>query len=308
MQVHFGISALCAEWPAAVACIGTFDGVHLGHRRVISSAVQQALEADLPCVLITFDRHPAAVLHPERVPPAISTLEESLSIYSELGVSVALVLAFDEALCQTSATDFLDVILKGATKATSLVIGHDFALGKDRQGTPEWLSDRIPTTVLPPFELGGIRVSSSAIRAHVLEGKVQEATQLLGRPFAVSGVVVSGQKLGRELGFPTANIVRSSNLAVPANGIYAGRFLGPSGTYSAAISIGYRPAVGGTHRTLEAYLLDYPGGSLYGQACKVEFLQRLREERDFDSLEGLIEQMRVDVEFVRRLEESIVKR
>ena len=304
MEVHFGLSALHAEWASAVVCVGTFDGVHEGHQAVISRAVEEARSKELPCCLVTFDRHPAAVLHPESVPPALGTLEENMEAIDALGVAVCLILPFDKALSETTAERFLWEILVDALKAESVVIGHDFAMGKGRRGDAEWLRQHIACTVVPPFEIEGRRVSSSEIRHAIAAGDVERAAKLLGRSFAVSGVVVPGQRLGRTLGYPTANIGRSFNLVLPADGIYAAQFLCDGDTYWAAVSIGVRPAVGGGQRTVEAYLLDYGGRSLYGKSCRLSLLRRLREERNFSSIDGLTTQIGLDVEEVRRIARS----
>ncbi len=296
MQVHFGIDLLHPEWGSAVACVGTFDGVHLGHQTVIRRAVEEARKADLPCVLLTFDRHPAAILAPAKCPKAIAPLQDNLREFENLGVSLSIVLHFDAALSRTPAAEFLSSYLVDAARATSLVVGHDFAMGNGREGDTAWLQQRIPTTVMPPFEIDGHRVSSSEIREAVSAGEVDHAAKLLGRPFAVSGIVVSGQKLGRTLGYPTANLARSFDQVLPRDGVYAGWFECDFGRFKAATSIGTRPAVGGGVRTIEPYLLDYPGHSLYGRSARLELVHRLRDERNFDGLDPLREQIRLDVE------------
>lgn len=300
MQVHLGVGVLRAEWEKAVVCIGTFDGVHLGHEAVIRLAVSEARRQDLPCVLVTFDRHPAEVLAPDRAPHYLAPLQENLARFKDLGVAVTLVLHFDAELSRMSADRFLNEILIRSAKAAELVVGHDFAMGNGREGTAEWLSKRIQTTIVPPFEVDGERVSSSNIRDAILKGDMQRAALLLGRPYAITGVVVGGQKLGRELGYPTANLARSMNQALPANGIYTGWFESQKGRYAAAVSIGVRPTVGGVDRTVEAYLLDYPGDSLYGLAARLEVISHLHEELKFPSLTDLITQIDSDVAETRR--------
>ena len=299
MQVHFGTELLHAEWNSAIACVGTFDGVHLGHQTLIRVAVKRALARELPSVVVTFDRHPAAILAPHKCPKAVASLETNLGQFKQLGVAVAVVLPFDLALSQMHATDFLESVLVRGVKASELVVGHDFAMGKDREGTTEWLSERIPTDVVPKFEVDGVRVSSSAIRSAVSEGDLEGAAKFLGRPFSVSGVVVGGQKLGRQLGYPTANVARSFDQILPAHGVYVGEMETPFGTFQAAASIGTRPAVGGIHRTIEAYLLDYPGDSLYGAHVRLDLHKRLRPEMNFANLEGLVDQIDQDVHDVR---------
>jgi riboflavin kinase/FMN adenylyltransferase len=273
MLLHFGTELLRAEWNAAVVCVGTFDGVHLGHQALIRA--------------------------PDRCPKAISSVEENLAQIARLGVAVAVVLHFDVALSQMSAQEFLDRVLVGSVRAESLVVGHDFAMGHDRQGTTEWLRSHIPTEVIPPFEVGGVRVSSSAIRQAVAEGDLPRASRLLGRSFALTGVVVGGQKLGRKLGYPTANIARSFDQVLPLDGIYVADVETADGVFRSAVSIGMRPAVGGRDRTIEAYLLDYPGRSLYGESVHVELIARLRDEANFESLDALVHQIEQDVAAAR---------
>jgi len=299
MQLHFGTELLRAEWPAAVACVGTFDGVHLGHEALIRTAVQRARERDLPAILVTFDRHPAAILAPEKCPKSIASVEENLAQFERLGISISVVLPFTVALSQMSAERFLKDVLVTAVRADSLVVGHDFAMGHDRQGTTAWLQARIPTEVIPPFEVEDVRVSSRAIRQAVSEGRLEQANRFLGRPFTLSGVVVGGQKLGRQLGYPTANIARSFDQVLPLDGVYVANVKTHIGEFRAAVSIGMRPAVGGTARTIEAYLIDYPGDSLYGRHIMMGLISRLREERNFDNLEALIRQIDHDVLLAR---------
>lgn len=301
MQVHFGLELLNAEWPKSIVCVGTFDGVHLGHQAVIGRACADAAKQELPCIVVTFDRHPAHVLAPDKCPKAIESLGENLEQFDRLGVGVAVVLPFTKELSQTSAETFFNELLVGKLRAVKIVVGHDFAFGKGREGTPEWLKSRIETDVVPPFEIHGVRVSSSAVRAAIATGDIEEAARLLGRPFAVSGIVVSGQRLGRELGYPTANLARSFDQVTPADGIYAGYATTPHGIFRAAVSIGVRPAVGGKDRTIEAFLLDYPGHELYGRNISVALHRRIREERNFDSLDALRDQIARDVAVVASL-------
>jgi riboflavin kinase / FMN adenylyltransferase len=177
-------------------------------------------------------------------------------------------------------------------------VGHDFAFGKGREGTTEWLKPRIETEVVPPFEVDGHRVSSSLIRQAVADGNLVSASKWLGRNFSITGAVVSGQKLGRQLGYPTINIARSYDGVLPKDGIYAGLAHTARGDFRAAISIGMRPTVEGDQRTLEAYLLDYPGQEIYGTSVDLEFHRRLRGEEKFDSLEALKHQIALDVSAV----------
>lgn len=299
MQVHFGFDLLRAEWNASVVCIGTFDGVHLGHRKVIGRAVEVARQSEMPSVLVTFDRHPASVIAPEKKPPAIDSLYQNFERFNEIGVAVCVVLPFTEKLMNTPAADFFEDCLRSKLHASRMVVGHDFAFGHGREGDARWLETRIPTEVVPPFEIDGHRVSSSSIRQAIREGKPEVAAKLLGRPFETTGVVVVGERLGRTLGFPTINIARSFDQVTPADGVYACICQTVNGTYAAAVNVGRRPSVDGRSRTIEAHLIDYTGGDLYGTAVRLGFVRRLRDELRFDSLEELRDQMGRDVQETR---------
>ena len=298
MQLHFGVDLLLPEWSGCVACIGTFDGVHLGHKALLAAAHEDAIRHELPSVVVTFDRHPAAVLNPSRKPPSLASLEQNLAEFEKSGAAMALVLPFDERMAATTATDFLENVLRSPLRAAKLVVGHDFAMGHGREGTAQWLSERIPTVIHQPVAVESQRVSSTAIRKAVAAGNVGLAHRMLDRPYSLGGVVVSGMKLGRTLGYPTANIARTNDQVVPANGIYAGQLKTKNGIFRAAISVGVRPAVQGKHRTVEAYLIDFPGGSLYGDAVECEFWVRLRDELDFPTLDELKKQIAADVSVV----------
>ena len=300
MLVHFGIDLIRPEWEDSVVCIGTFDGVHYGHRALISRAVELARESQTVSALVTFDRHPAATLAPERTPTSLGTLEQNVQLFRSLGVSICVILPFDRAMSQTPAEEFLQRILIDKLRAKQLVVGHDFAMGKDRQGDSEWLKSRIGTEILQPVTLDGVRVSSSEIREAVRDGHVDRAARLLTRPYALRGIVVRGLQLGRTLGFPTINLARSGDQTVPGDGVYAGRTVTPHGTFLAAINVGVRPVLGGMPRIVEAYLLDYPGDDLYGAPVEIQFVDRIRDEEPLPDLVELQKRIALDVEEVRK--------
>jgi riboflavin kinase/FMN adenylyltransferase len=301
MILQIGADLLQPEWPGAVVCVGTFDGVHLGHRHVIENAVALGSEQERPSVVVTFDRHPLAVIAPERKPPALAPLEENLAQIASTGASACVVMLFDRQLAEQTPDWFFENVMLRACRARHVVVGHDFRFGKDRAGDAAWLAARIPATIVPPFQKDGRRVSSSEIRAHVSAGEVEAAALLLGRPFALRGVVVAGRKLGRQLGFPTINVARATGDLLPADGVYAGRCRVNGHEGLAAINAGLRPTLNGPARTVEAHLLDYEGPPLYGATVRVEFLRRLREERRFPGLDALAEQIRQDLAQVRKL-------
>lgn len=301
MQEFFGLESIAPNWQSATLCIGTFDGVHLGHQAVIRAAIADSSVRDQPCIVITFDRHPLATLAPEKCPPSIGTLQQNLENIKRLGVSLTVVLAFDRRLADMSHEEFFDRILIEKLHANHIVIGHDFAFGKNRLGTSDWLGSRISTRVVSALEVDGVRVSSRNIRRLIVSGKIEEANRLLSHRFALDGIVVEGAQIGRTLGFPTANLVPSSNQAIPSDGVYAGAALLHGCIFMAAIGIGKRPTVMGTHRTVEAYLLDFDGAEFYGADLRLSFHSRLRDEIAFESLESLKRQMAIDVEQVRSI-------
>jgi riboflavin kinase/FMN adenylyltransferase len=269
--------------------VGTFDGVHLGHREVIRGSE----------TVLTFDPHPVSVVAPQHTPKLLTTLERKAELVASLGVEELIVIPFDADFAKRSAEDFIDDVLVGALGAAQVAIGENFRFGHKAQGDPRLLAadGRFQTVVHPLLEVDGEIVSSSHIRGLLLAGEVAEANELLGSPFELIGEVVHGDERGRELGFPTANLVPDEALACPGHGVYAcladGR---PS-----AVSIGVRPTFQtGRGELIEAFILDFDG-DLYASRLRLEFLERLRGERRFATREALIEQMQRDVERTRGL-------
>lgn len=307
-QLLVGLCGPAPEWKESVVCIGTFDGVHRGHREVIQSAIREARASGKPCGVVTFNRHPMEVIAPQSAPPALITFGEKLRLLQALGPEFILVLLFDQALRELEPEAFLENILIGRARAGQVVVGDDFAMGRNRRGSAEWLSSHIPTQIVGPCEHEGMRVSSSMIRQAILEGKVELANELLGRRFTLEGFVTTGDQIGRTLGYPTANLARLGGLIQPKEGVYVALAHTPTGTYKCALSIGTRPTVD-TSETLaiEAFLLDYPGDSLYGRLIRIELMHYLREQQHFESLPALQEQIARDVEVVQRWGTSIVQ-
>ncbi|MBI5706773.1 MAG: bifunctional riboflavin kinase/FAD synthetase [Armatimonadetes bacterium] len=306
MQIVVGADAFEPTWPSSVVCMGVFDGVHLGHQEVIRAAVSSALGRGLPSVVATFDRHPASVLRPERCPPAIASLDANLRYIERLGADVALVIPFTADFSRIEPERFLEEVLVGKLRASQMVVGHDFAFGHERRGTAEWLAGQVETRIIQPFLHEGMRVSSSHIRELIAAGDVEAAGRLLGRPFELEGIVVEGAKVGRTLGYPTANLAIEKRQAIPDDGAYGGFAVTPFGAFRAAISIGNRPTFNGQARTIEAYLLDYPGDSLYGRHVRFGLLSRLHPQVRFESVQGLKAQIEEDVALVRGWELSHV--
>jgi riboflavin kinase/FMN adenylyltransferase len=272
--------------------VGTFDGVHLGHREVIRGSDS----------VLTFEPHPVSVVAPQHTPKLLTTLERKAELIASLGVQELIVIPFDADFAMRSADAFIEDVLVGAVGAEQVAVGENFRFGHLAQGDPRLLAadGRFSTVVRPLLEVDGEVVSSSHIRGLVLAGEVAEANRLLGSPFQLRGQVTRGDERGRELGFPTANLVPEEALACPGHGVYACL----SDGRPAAVSIGVRPTfTTGRGELIEAYLLDFEG-DLYGSQLRLEFLERLRGERRFDSREALIEQMHRDVERTREVSEA----
>jgi riboflavin kinase/FMN adenylyltransferase len=269
--------------------VGTFDGVHLGHRKVIEGANS----------VLTFDPHPVSVVTPQHTPKLLTPLGRKAELIEALGVEELIVIPFDADFAQRSAREFIDDVLVGSLGATRVAIGENFRFGHKAQGDPRLLAadERFATVVHPLFEVDGEIVSSSHIRGLVLAGEVAQATDLLGAPFQLRGEVVHGDQRGRELGFPTANLVPDEALVCPGHGVYACLADGAP----AAVSVGVRPTFQtGRGELIEAYVLDFDG-DLYGRELRLDFLARLRGERRFETAEALIEQMHSDVERTREI-------
>jgi riboflavin kinase/FMN adenylyltransferase len=279
---------------ARSVAVGTFDGVHLGHREVIRGADS----------VLTFDPHPVSVVSPQHTPRLLTTLQRKAELVASLGVRELIVIPFDAEFARRSAKEFVDDVLVGALGASQVAIGENFRFGHKAQGDSRLLvaDERFATVVHPLLEVDGEIVSSSHIRGLVLAGEVAEAERLLGASFELRGEVVHGDERGRELGFPTANLVPDEKLACPGHGVYAcvaeGELIG---SRAAAVSIGVRPTFNtGRGELIEAYVLDFDG-DLYGSQLRLRFLARLRGERRFEDPAALVEQMHRDVQRTREI-------
>jgi riboflavin kinase / FMN adenylyltransferase len=274
--------------PRKVA-VGTFDGVHVGHREVIRGSD----------AVLTFDPHPLAVLHPEALPKLVAPFAIKRDLIAGLGVDELVVIPFDREFAARSAERFVEDVLVGQLGATAVSVGENFRFGQGARGTPEFLGERpeFDTRVVPLVDVDGEVVSSSQIRALVAAGDVAGAARFLGGPFLFEGTVVEGDCRGRDLGMPTANIVPDDTLVSPGHGVYAAWAHG----HPAAVNVGVRPTFEtGRGLLVEAYLIDFDG-DLYGQTLRIAFLERMRGETRFDSVDALVEQMQRDVEQAREI-------
>jgi riboflavin kinase/FMN adenylyltransferase len=286
--------------PSAVT-IGKFDGVHVGHRAVIGLLEEVAAERGLTPTVVTFDRHPLAVLRPGSVPPSLVSNRQKRELLEAAGVAATLMLTFDDELRSLSPTDFVDRILVGALHARVVFVGDDFRFGVRGSGTVDTLRELGAERGLEVVSIddvrlgGGRRASSTWIRELLEAGDVRRAGELLGREPAVRGVVVHGEQRGRELGFPTANLARDSEGHVPADGVYAARVLVGDRVFPAAVSVGHNPTFEGVPaKQVEAHLLDVTM-DLYGQEITVMFVDWVRGNVAFEGIDALVEHIRADV-------------
>lgn len=290
----------------SVVTVGTFDGVHLGHREVLREMGRKARQTDRPSVLVTFRPHPLQVLRPEDAPGLLTSSIEKKEILAQSGLDYAVFLPFTRALARYTPRRFVEEILVARMKVRELVIGYDHGFGRGRSGDAETL-DAMGTElgfdvqVVPPIVAGGGPVSSSRIRRALLAGDVRAAHTGLGRPYSLRGVVVRGDGRGGRLGFPTANLeIRDSRKLIPGEGIYAVRARLPEGTRDGALHIGPRPTFPGSRASIEVHLLDY-GADLYGAELQLDLIERLRRVRSFASVAELVSRMNEDVRLARRI-------
>lgn len=295
------------EWEVATetaVTIGVFDGVHVGHRRVIADLMSLAASASLSPAIVTFDPHPLSILAPERAPLMLTSVDQRIDQFRQLGAEIAGVLDFPD-IRQLLADEFCEVVLSQALRARRVVVGADFRFGRDRGGDANLLiseGQRLGFEVSVVDLVGtedGV-VSSTKIRQLIGDGLVEEASVLLGRPYQLAGEVIEGDKRGRMLGFPTANIGITPDRQLPGRGVYAGTATVEGEVYAAAINVGTRPTFDGRGTTIEAHLLDYTG-DLYGRFLSFDFRAKLRDEVRFAGAEDLIRQIRRDVERVREV-------
>jgi riboflavin kinase / FMN adenylyltransferase len=301
-----------APWDErAVVTIGAYDGVHLGHQAVIAEVRRLAAERGAKSAVVTFDKHPALVVRPESAPQSLTDLDQKLEMLADTGLDAAVVVAFDEQRATEEPEDFVKEVLVDGLHAVVVVVGEDFHFGHHRRGNVPLLRElgvREGFEVLPVglvARADGVDepVSSTAVRRALAGGEVDIAAHLLGRDYEVRGTVVVGDKRGRLLGFPTANVEVPNQVCLPADGVYAGWYERPDGSvHPCAINLGRRPTFyeHADHSLLEAHLLDFDG-DLYGERAEVRFVHFLRSERKFDGVDALVAQLKHDIESARHV-------
>ena len=284
--------------------IGVFDGVHLGHQQIIRQTVADARQHDALALVVTFDQHPSAIVAPDRVPPQIFSRSQKLRAIESLGADAMLEIHFDKDFSEKTGETFIRELVRALGQLHSVCVGADFVFGRRRSGNVELLKT-LGTELdfqvhgLAAVSLDGNVVSSTRIREAIRTGSLDAASQMLGRPYAICGLVVAGDRLGRQLGFPTANL-DATGLGLPPNGVYAGCTRLNEQFYRVALNLGLRPTLAAAKLQLrvEAHLLDF-SGDLYGRELEVEIGDKLRDERKFGSPADLREQIARDVAAVR---------
>ncbi len=310
MKVIYGLDQLDPPLERSVLTVGNFDGVHMGHQRILKQAGDLAVEHGAPVAVLTFDPHPLAVVAPSKAPLRLMSVAERVRRLGEAGADVVVVAESERKLLGMEADTFITDVLIARFHPTHIVEGSSFGFGKGRRGTPELLRAgakpygcevHIVEPVFIVNEAGEkVVVSSSRIRNLVVAGDVSQAAGCLGRPYAIESVVVRGAGRGRTIGVPTANLHTPEGQVEPAEGVYAGTTMVGDGAYPSAISIGRAETFGKNKRQLESHLLDFDG-DLYGKLIRVEFVRRVRDQMKFATVDELIKQIREDIDCVRNV-------
>ncbi len=288
--------------PAVVATIGKFEGLHLGHQQILKELANAKSKSGCKSLVISFYSNPACYFNPNLPRKKIISLREQLIILRKFSVDYLLLLKFNNKLVNISADEFVEKFLFDKLKIQELIVGHDAVLGKDRVGNIDFLKKKFAEkskrlTVCSFTEDEGVKISSSLLRTAILDGDLELYRTLTGRNYSLTGLVMSGQKLGRTLGFPTANLKYSKLLLLPT-GVYATRAYLQGKEYLAITNIGYRPTVvlQALHPQIETYLIDYHGPEFYGESLRLEFDSYIRAEHKFANLQALTDQIKVDLE------------
>lgn len=280
--------------------LGNFDGVHLGHKKLVAEMTARAEEVDGTAVVVSFHPHPLKVVRPEAFPLLLTPTAVKAGLLEQYGAEVLLLLPFDTSFASISADDFIEKFLYRGLKAQSIFVGFNFSFGKNGQGTAEYLQEQgqalgIQVNILQPVTVDGETVSSSVIRKCYLQGDMEMARKLLGYAPVISGTVVTGDQRGRTIGFPTANLAPEDDQLIPANGVYLALCRCKSFELPAMVNVGIKPTFGGQETTIEAHILGF-SGDVYHQPMTLHLLTRLRSEKRFNGIEELKRQIHIDIE------------
>ncbi|MDR3592202.1 MAG: bifunctional riboflavin kinase/FAD synthetase [Negativicutes bacterium] len=298
MKTYTHLTDLPRQIRKTAVALGTFDGIHIGHQKIITAAVELAAKAGSASVVFTFSNHPLTVIDPRRCPPQITTADEKARLIAALNVDILLSIPFTKDFLQLAPREFIALLVKHL-RPGHLIVGPNYHYGYKGEGTPENLkaageASGFDVFVHPAVYLHSQLVSSTSIRQLIQQGRVNQARHLLGRPPRISGSVIVGDRRGRNLGFPTANIAIDDSLVTPGNGVYAVRSQVAGKHYNGVANIGHNPTFPANTRRIEVFLLDF-SGDLYGQNIDVDFLEKLRDEKKFASVDELTAQIAEDI-------------
>ena len=308
MEILKTLTDLTDIFGPSVVTLGNFDGVHLGHRELFRQLVKISRQLHCPSVVCTFNPHPLKFLAPEKAPPLLNTLNEKRRLIAASHIDYLIEIPFTDMFAAMSPEQFVDDILIAKLQIKALVVGYDYAFGRNRCGDATFLQtygrkSGFSVDVLQPVGTDGLPYSSTRIRQMITAGDVMGVVSLLGRQYNLEGRVVPGEQRGRELGFPTANLETDKEL-LPANGVYVVKVRHKQQEYGGVINIGFRPTFGGSHSTIEVHLLDFTG-QLYDENLRIYFLERLRGEEKFSSIDELTEAIACDVLKARQILQSV---
>lgn len=302
MQIIKGSTALRKiKLKNPVVTLGNFDGVHKGHQIILKKVVQIAADAGGASIVYTFDPHPLNILRPDKDPPKITTFEEKAALIEEMGIAYLVCEKFTTRFAEMTAEDFVAKIIHSHIEPVDVVIGHDYAFGKSREGNVELLEKLgakygFRVHITHDITIKNIPVRSTTIRNLIRQGKVSLAGKLLGRDYCISGTVVHGEK--REIGFPTANLSHIRDL-IPADGVYAVRIKTPGGMEKGVVNIGFNPTFGMKKRCVETHIFDF-SSNIYGEEITICFVRKIRGEKKFSSVDSLVEQIKKDIAFAKK--------
>lgn len=294
------------DFPETAVTIGKFDGVHLGHQALLADLVEVSEEHGVAAVALTFDRHPDALLNPSAVKQAITGPIQKQFLLREAGVDAILTLAFDEALAALSPEEFVKQVLVEGLKARWVLVGQDFRFGAEGAGTVDTIRELgskygFRVTVVPPVVIDGEVVSTTLVRDYLDRGDIAKATELLGRPHLTTGVIEHGLKIGRTIGFPTANMSRDAEGYLPVDGVYAGWLYADDQRYPAALSVGINETFQAVPRLIEAHVIDRTDLDLYDKVVSLEYVEYIRSAAKFDGVEALVAEINRDLDKCRQI-------
>lgn len=307
MKVYYGIESVPNDYAGACVTLGVFDGLHRAHRRIIQRVVELAAEKQCRSMLITFEPHPRQVLNqkPENHPPILTTAAEKTELLKKTGIDDILIIRTNREFLNTDESEFIKNILVKKLNVHYVIVGYDYHFGRNRQGNPQTLEEAgqkygFKVIVIPPFNLDGVPVSSSLIRQLLIEGQVSRANEMLGWSYCFTGTVIKGAGRGRQLGFPTSNLViNQQEKLIPADGVYFVKAYLQKVEYYGILNIGVRKTFNESERVIELYMIDFLDSKLYGMEIKVALLERLRDEIKFETVTALKQQMQADLKLCK---------